>query len=492
MNIGQHIYIIKSEGDTYSSIAKDWTASFRRFLELLLTRLSGEKVSINEVYAHELDVKAIYSPYTMLVPVISDDLLQSPNFNEEIKTFHERAINKGYNSITWNSRIFKVLREPQKAHYLLDYLSNSRGYDFFHFNAGSDEPVLYDDFTGPTSEKTFWMRLYDLAYDVFKVMDNMKSSENELSTITHALNPITIFLAEVGADLHSQRDTLKRELIRNGYRVLPDKTMPKDMESMMKGVRADLAQSNLAIHLIGTDSGKIEGSNSSIIELQNRLATEYYNTLEKLDADVSMNFGRIIWISPESINPSVKQRLFIDNLRKDSESTHKVELLETSLEELKGLVLKKIQNGLESHDKNMVSEVVVKKTIYLIHDQPEGEKCLIIEEFLRRNGYDVVTTSFEGNPDELRATHAENLKKCDATLIYYGKENEGWIRSKQKELLKSMGMGRVKPMGPQAILIENEFQLNKSLKLNEEAMILHGSEVFCPEIIEPFLEKLKA
>jgi hypothetical protein len=92
----------------------------------------------------------------------------------------------------------------------------------------------------------------------------------------------------------------------------------------------------------------------------------------------------------------------------------------------------------------------------------------------------------------LRATHAENLKKCDATLIYYGRENERWIRSKQKELLKSMGMGRIKPMGPQAILIENEFQLNKSLKLNEEAMILHGSEVFSPEIIEPFLEKLKA
>jgi len=431
----------------HMGVAKDWTASFRRFLELLLTRLSGEKVSLNEISAQDLDVKAIYTPYTMLVPVISDDLLQSPNFNEEIKTFHERAINKGYNSISWNSRIFKVLREPQKAHYLLDYLSNSRSYDFFHFNAGSDEPVIYDDFTGPTSEKTFWMRLYDLAYDVFKVMDSMKNSENELSAITKTLNPITIFLAEVGADLHSQRDTLKRELIRNGYRVLPEKAMPKDVDSMMKGVKADLAQSNLAIHLVGTDYGKIEGTNSSIIELQNRLATEHYNTLEKLDADVSMNFGRIVWISPESLNLSVKQRLFIDNLRKDSESTHKVELLETSIEELKGLVLNKIQKGLDQHEKNKEEEVVVKKTIYLIHDQPEGEKCKVIEDFLRRNGYDVVTTSFEGNPDELRATHAENLKKCDATLIYYGKENDGWIRSKQKELLKSMGMGRVKPMG---------------------------------------------
>jgi hypothetical protein len=296
----------------------------------------------------------------------------------------------------------------------------------------------------------------------------------------------------VGTDLTTQRDTLKRELIRNGYKVLPDKAMPKDLDTLMKSVKKDLSQSNMAIHLVGADYGKIEGSNVSIVELQNRIATEYFNTLEKMDADVSMNFGRIIWISPETATLSVKQRLFIDNLRKDSESAHKVELLETTIEELKGLVINKIEKGIDKHEVSVSEESKVRKTIYLIHDQPEGDKCQILADFLKKSGYNVITTSFDGHPDELRAKHVENLKNCDATLIYYGKENERWIRSKQKELLKSMGMGRSKPIGPQAILIENEFQLNKSLAINEEAMILKGAEEFSPEIVEPFLEKLKA
>ncbi len=138
MSFGQYLYLIKSENDGQDQISKDWTSSFRRFLELLLTRLSGEQIKINEVFASELDTEAIYSPFTMLIPVVSQDLLNSSNFKDELKLFHEKAINKGSNNITWNSRIFKVLREPQKGHFLLDYLSNSISYDFFHYDSSTE------------------------------------------------------------------------------------------------------------------------------------------------------------------------------------------------------------------------------------------------------------------------------------------------------------------------------------------------------------------
>ena len=77
---------------------------------------------------------------------------------------------------------------------------------------------------------------------------------------------------------------MKRELLRNGYKVLPEKNMPKDLESIMKMVKRDLAASNMSIHLIGSDYGKIYGTNVSIIDLQNRLATQHFNELEKMDA----------------------------------------------------------------------------------------------------------------------------------------------------------------------------------------------------------------
>ena len=282
MSFGQNIYLIKSENDGHDQISKDWNSSFRRFLELLLTRLSGEKTQINEITCNQLNIDEIYSPQTLLIPIVDIDLLNSNNFKDEIKVFHEHAINKGNNNIPWNSRIFKVLREPQKGHFLLDFLSNSISYDFFHYDSSTDELVLYDDFTGPTSEKTFWMRLYDMAYDIFKVVDNLKNAESEITKITNDLNQVTIYLSEVGADLIAQRDSLKRELLRNGYRVLPEKNMPQDLESIMKQV---LAESNMSLHLIGSDYGKIQGTNSSIIDLQNRMAIEHFTDMEKMDAN---------------------------------------------------------------------------------------------------------------------------------------------------------------------------------------------------------------
>ena len=291
MSFGQHIYLIKSEQDVQDQIARDWISSFHRFLELLLTRLSGEQVKINVINAKDLDIDSIYSPLTLLIPVVSAELLNSPNFKDEIKLFHEKAINKSHNNISWNSRIFKIIRKPQKGHFLLDYLSNSVSYNFFHVDPATDELIIYDDFTGPTSEKTFWMRLYDLAYDIFKVMDNIRSVESEIANISNELNSITIYLSEVGIDLIDKRDTIKRELLRNGYKILPEKNMPGDLESIMKLIKKDLDSSNMSIHLVGADYGKIQGTNSSIIDLQNRMAFEHFNEMEKMDSVSSLNFS---------------------------------------------------------------------------------------------------------------------------------------------------------------------------------------------------------
>jgi hypothetical protein len=84
--------------------------------------------------------------------------------------------------------------------------------------------------------------------------------------------------------------------------------------------------------------------------------------------------------------------------------------------------------------------------------------------------------------------HNENLKKCDATLIYYGQGNRQWIKSKQKELLKSLGLGREKPINPKAILIENEDQLEELLNVDNESMVIN---TFSPETLEPFLAQLE-
>ena len=488
MSFGQHIYLVKSDQDGQDQIAKDWTLSFHRFLELLLTRLSGERIEINVISIKDLDIEKIFSPLTLLIPIVSPELLNSAAFKDEIKLFHEKAINKSNNNISWNSRIFKIVREPQKGHFLLDYLNNSVSYDFYHLDSSTDELVIYDDFTGPSSEKTFWMRLYDLAYDISKVMDGIKSAENEIATISSELNSTSVYLAEVGADLIAKRDTIKRELLRNGYKVFPEKNMPKDLESIMKLVKKSLTSCNMSIHLIGSDYGKIQGTNVSIIDLQNRIATEHFNELDRMDSGAGLNLGRVIWVSPETHNISVKQRLFIENLKRDSDSMSHAELLETTIEELKTFIINKIQDSTRQYEHKAQKKG---KIVYLIHDKLEAGKCKKIESFLLNCGYDVITSDFEGNPDEIRTRHNDNLRRCDATLIYYGNENEEWIKSKQKDLLKSLGLGRDKPISPQAILIENESQLNESLGLDQKALVLQSGKRITAKMMEPFLAQLE-
>jgi hypothetical protein len=190
-------------------------------------------------------------------------------------------------------------------------------------------------------------------------------------------------------------------------------------------------------------------------------------------------------------NISVKQRLFIENLKKDSDSMNDADLLETSIEELKGYVINKIENEISRFNKIYGHSKEDKKVIYLIHEKPDAVKCKKIEAFLEKSGFQVITSNFEGNPDDIRAKHNDNLKRCDATLIYYSHENEGWLKSKQKELLKSLGLGRDKPISPQAILIESESQLKESFGIDENAIILQNQKKFSPEVIEPFLAKLK-
>ena len=492
MNFGQHIYLIKSSKDEKDQELKEWNGNFRRYLELLLNRLSGKKTSINEIYCEELDIESIYTPFTVLVPIITPSLLDSPVFKEEIKVFHEKAINKGANNISWNSRIFKVARQPQGGHFLLDYLNTSNSYDFFHYDTATDELIIYDDFIGTDSEKTFWMRLYDLAYDIFTVLDSIKSAEDEIASISQDINAVTVFLAEVGSDLKPHRDALKRELMRNGFKVLPDKALPQDLSLIMKQVKKDLTESNMSIHLVGPEYPKIKGTNMSLLDLQNRLAAEHFMELEKLEMSNKINLGRVLWILPGLKNISVKQRLFIENLRKDTLSMRRADLLETPLEELKAFVLKKIYEGVSEYNRFYSTQKTEKrKIIYLIYDQSEAKKCKKIHDYLIKNGYDVITSDFKGTPDEIRIRHNDNLKRCDATLIYYGSENEEWIKSKQIDLMKSLGLGRKKPIFPQAILVENSSQLEDILDPGKEAMILQGDKRFSVKVIEPFLEKLK-
>ena len=92
---------------------------------------------------------------------------------------------------------------------------------------------------------------------------------------------------------------------------------------------------------------------------------------------------------------------------------------------------------------------------------------------------------------DLRYIHQENLRRCDASIIYYGDATEEWIKTKLQDLLKAPGFGRDKPMEAKAVYFNGKKDVDLEHYKRNNAMVLgnDGSD-FAPEFVRPFLTKI--
>jgi hypothetical protein len=97
----------------------------------------------------------------------------------------------------------------------------------------------------------------------------------------------------------------------------------------------------------------------------------------------------------------------------------------------------------------------------------------------------------QGEPNP-REVHEENLRICDAVLIYYGSSREAWLHSKLADLRKVRGYGRSTPIAVRAIYLAPPDCSEKQNLRTHDAMIIHPSQAFDPAALAPFIEALKA
>jgi hypothetical protein len=86
--------------------------------------------------------------------------------------------------------------------------------------------------------------------------------------------------------------------------------------------------------------------------------------------------------------------------------------------------------------------------------------------------------------------HIDNLKSCDACLIFYGQASPKWFNQKLADLRKYL-RGRQKPVLAKAVYDSPaDGGGDRDVETNE-AMVLRGGKVFSPEPLAPFLERLR-
>jgi hypothetical protein len=205
------------------------------------------------------------------------------------------------------------------------------------------------------------------------------------------------------------------------------------------------------------------------------------------------DFTRFFW-APEHIDfQDPRQHTFFTSLEQGEYGMDRTEFVRGSLEELKRLTLRRLQEapeGLASSETPAKSEASV-RMIYLICDPKDQETIEPIEDHLFDLGYEVKVSSHDGDAKLRTEIHRQMLTVCDGVLIYFGHGSHQWVEMTLMDILKAPAYGRKQALEAQAVLVAPPFNRRKERFRTRSALVTRCDEAtFCPQNLSLFLEKL--
>jgi hypothetical protein len=178
------------------------------------------------------------------------------------------------------------------------------------------------------------------------------------------------------------------------------------------------------------------------------------------------------------------------NPRLDAQS----DLIETSLEGLRTVIQDRLRSGEKTVPQHDVQTCDASHLtyLYLIYDQKDQDAIQPWQQFFFQQGLEVLHPYFEGTETEIRESHEENLRNCDAVLIHYGAAGESWLRRKLREVQKSAGYAPTRPIRITGISLAPPKNSQKQSFQTHEAMMIPQWEGFSADAFLPFLREAKA
>ncbi|MBO89934.1 MAG: hypothetical protein CMP14_10465, partial [Rickettsiales bacterium] len=291
------------------------------------------------------------------------------------------------------------------------------------------------DSYGDSSAQRYYERIYDVAFEICQGFQQQKALREShvvgsQSSASHISK--TVYLAETTSELRQHRDRLRRELLEQGHRVLPDQSLPMVKEELESVVQAYLAQCSFSIHMVGNSFGMVpENTSDSVVVLQNIVASSY-------SADHPLK--RMIWM-PRDLSPTdERQNSFIEALNNDPDSQRGAEVIRDSFENLKQLLSERWEKEAAntSRTANVTASDDVNR-IYIVHELSDETAIEALEDFFYDKGIEVILPEFEGSETDVSNVHIQNLQDCDSVLIYFGDTVKSWVDIKLRELTKATG-----------------------------------------------------
>src|SRR5262249_1303044 len=339
----------------------------------------------------------------VLISIVTPGYQRSDWCRRELAAFLAAAEKQGGIRLGTKSRLFKVLKTPIPLDEQPLALQNLLGYKFFYegeevhlegkeFHLGPD-PIL--------AKQRYLAKLDDLARDIHLLLKDLARETTVVRQQNKSQNDKVVYLAWATSDLQDSRDKIRREVVDGGWVVLPETDPPMRADSFADSVRRALRQSQLSIHPIGSRFGVVpEGDSRSLAWLQHDLATERYK---------QGSFRRILWMPPDLVVQEETQKDFLGRLEREiGGSANGFQFLKTSLEELKTIVIKQLDDEVpKPRPKSDASSGRIH--VYLICERTDHDAVQPLATFLRQRGCIVDLPLLTGSLGKISKDHRETL-----------------------------------------------------------------------------------
>jgi len=202
---------------------------------------------------------------------------------------------------------------------------------------------------------------------------------------------------------------------------------------------------------------------------------------------------RLIWLAGGGEIADERQRAFVRRVQEDPTLHQRAEVIEGNLNLLKKELIRRLSPPEEKPNAAAPAKAANgAPKLYLICDPKDEPRVEPLEDFLFDQGLEVSLPAFDGADADAAALHQDNLRSCDAVLVYYGEAPKAWVDIKLRDLLKAAGYGRERPIAAQAVYIAPPFDHRKERYRSHQASVIRQTdELALGSELDAFVSQVK-
>lgn len=498
MPFEKHLFISYAhlDNEPLTDQQQGWITRFHAALSTLLSMRMGRKAEIwrdsklrgNDIFADEIVQQ--FPKTALLVSVLTPRYVESDWCTREVREFIKTAEASGGLVVDNKARILKVIKSPVDSQETLPpVMKDALGYPFYIFD-DDETPLELDPAYGGDLAQRYNLKLAKLAWDLANLIKKLETAapgpSPEPAAVPSPSKPV-VYLAECSFDRREARDSLESDLRMHGYTVLPDRPLSDVEADYIQDVDTLLAQSKLAIHLVGAHYGAVPDgpSEKSVVILQNELAIQHAR---------KNGLQRVIWLPEGTASQSPRQQSFLDALLRDAEAQFGADLITGDIEKLRAAALAALQK-LEKPDPPKAEPIPgAPRTplVYLICDERDRKATIPVRKCLKAQGVEVKIPLFEGDATAVRQSNQDLLTECDAVLLFYGAGDEAWKRMVESDVRKSQAYRGDRPAPVRyTYLAEPSTDEKTELIELEEPNLVGALTGFSEPAMAPFVKELQ-